>query len=88
MLRIVLNILANSLTRRRYLRIILLPFVAPIFFIGWILVCLGKEKAAVERRPLTAAKSAREDDIEVGLLNEMEDELSPLVEHSKKGSDQ
>ena len=88
MVKTALNVLANSLTRRRYLRIILLPFVAPIFFIGWILVCLGKEKPTVKRRPLTAAKPAKDDAIEVGVLNEMEDELSLLEQRSKKGSAQ
>jgi hypothetical protein len=76
------NMLATAVARKRYLRIALLPFLVPIFLIGWALAHVG-EKADNKKRPSQKARPLKEA-LEIGLLTEEDNELQLTQTPSKK----
>ena len=70
--------------RIRGLRILLFPFVVPLFLLGWVLYIIGEKqvcsKAVTERSNdnycLAEKSNVTEDNVEMGLIDEiMEDKL-------------
>ncbi len=62
------------MARKRYLRIILLPFLAPIFLLGWMLAYKG-EKVAPKKLVAQTVKAVNQADLEMGVLAEEVEEL-------------
>jgi hypothetical protein len=65
------------LTRNRILRIALLPILAPIFLVGWVVAHLGEQELASRKARRTRVSAAKiESPMEMGLLAERkEDEI-------------
>jgi hypothetical protein len=75
---------ATAVARKRYLRIVLLPLLVPIFLIGWALAHVG-EKADNKKRPSQKARPLKEA-LEIGLLPEADNELELTQTPSKRKS--
>jgi len=59
------------LARKRFIRIALIPILAPLFLIGWLLAFNGKQKADAKKRLQRPAKENKKDVLEVGMLSEV-----------------
>ena len=61
--------------KRRLLKIVLLPVLAPIFLIGFALTHFGEPKSGVKDIPHSKVKPSKEDEtMEIGLLLEAKEE--------------
>ncbi|HTY74745.1 MAG TPA: hypothetical protein VMD05_04185 [Candidatus Nanoarchaeia archaeon] len=60
------------MARKRFIRIALIPILAPLFLIGWLLAFNGKQKTEAKKPLQRTAKENRKDVLEVGLLSEVE----------------
>ena len=67
--------------RNRIITILLFPVIAFLFMIGWILYWVGKQKINTKEEPqrnsnsvVKDAEETEEDSIEVGLMEELNEE--------------
>ena len=67
--------------RNRIITILLFPVIAFIFMIGWILYWIGKHQTKTKEKPQRNSSSVvkdveetEEDSIEVGLMEELDEE--------------
>ncbi len=63
----------NTLARKRSLRLLLVPFLAPLFFIGYIMNVVGESHAAQAKRskPLHKPVPPVQNDPEMGLIDQI-----------------
>lgn len=64
------------MAKKRVIRLALLPILAPLFIVGWMLAHVGEQKSArrVPSRPRVVA-TQKEDTFEIGILSEGKEEL-------------
>jgi hypothetical protein len=60
------------------IRIALIPILAPLFLIGWLLAFLGEKKAEAKSLRQHLAKKPDESNVEIGLLPDATEDLGPL----------
>ena len=60
------------------IRIALIPILAPLFLIGWLLAFLGEKKAEAKKLRQQAVEKSGEGALEIGLLPDAAEDLAPL----------
>ncbi len=71
------------MARKRALRMLLLPILAPLFLLGWVLTRFGKQSLSAKRKAHRLTKEAKDESVQFGLLSEMNEEW-PLLENFNK----
>jgi hypothetical protein len=59
------------LARKRFVRIALIPILAPLFLTGWLLAFFGEQKAEARKSRQRSTREPKKDDVEIGLLAEV-----------------
>ena len=72
------------MARKRFVRILLIPILAPIFLIGWLLAFFGEHKVETKKSDQRTAAETNEGAVEIGVMPEMKE--APL-EVSLKADD-
>ena len=73
-----LSIRRAYLARKRLLRIALIPLLAPLFLIGWLLTFSGQKKSESKKSNQKLAEKSKEDPLEIGLLPEAVIDREPI----------
>lgn len=72
------------LARKRVLRMLLLPILAPLFLLGWMLAYFGKKNLMARNQARHPPKAAEDEALKFGLLNEINEESSLLENYPKR----
>lgn len=66
------------MARKRLIRIALIPILAPLFLIGWLLAFFGEKKADAKKLRQHRIEESNEGAVEIGLLPDVTEDSAPL----------